>query len=185
MAITQLRMTIFLCNVCRFLPSFKQIWKLFSILRKCMQDTYFKSEASILGWGKGGGGQGGSLPPPPPRENIGGQTYRFAPPPPNKQNKKKKNRQLENFIICNARIGIKSTIRPYKTIKFYITILLNIHNFQFCGALHAQIFIMRLCNFPYSCPPPPNPKNGSTPLFQIQIHFSLTEYIMTKINLII
>ena len=74
---------------------------------------------------------------------------------------KSRNRQLEKFIICNARICLKSTARHYKTIKFNIKILLNIHNLQFCGAKNFE----NLLTFAPP-PPPPNPKNGSTSLVQ-------------------
>ena len=40
--------------------------------------------------------------------------------------------------MCNARMCLKSTARHYKTIKFNIKILLNIHNLQFCGAERAE-----------------------------------------------
>ena len=43
-----------------------------------------------------------------PNENIRGKTYRFAPSPNNFDN-------LKTFIINNARIGLKRTVRPYKT----------------------------------------------------------------------
>ena len=46
---------------------------------------------------------------------------------------------------CNARIGLKSTVMHYKTIKFNIKIPQNIHNFHFCGALRAKSLILRLC----------------------------------------
>ena len=101
--------------------------------------------------GGGGGGKHIVLPPPPPP---------------------KKNRQLEKLIICNARIGLKSTIMHYKTIIFNIKIPLNIHNFNFGGALRAHSLISRLCAQSASkiieifltFAPPPHPKNGSTPL---------------------
>ena len=73
------------------------------------------------------------------------QTYRFAPPPP---------RQLENSIICNARIGLKSIARHYKTIKFDLQILLNIHNY----CVHSP-------------PPPPTKirmRNSRTPSYGIR-----------------
>ena len=63
----------------------------------------------------------------------------------------------------------------YKTIKFNIKIPLNIHNFHFCGALRAKSLIFRICDFFFlhffffafclHFSNPPNPKNGSTPLF--------------------
>ena len=84
-------------------------------------------EASILG----GGGAGGQ---PPPNENIGGAKPFVLPPPP----------PIEKLIICNARIGLKSTVMHYKTIKFNIKIPLNIHNFHFCGALRAKSLIFRI-----------------------------------------
>ena len=91
------------------------------------------SEASILGEG----GQGGSHPI---NENIGGgQTYRFAPPPPPPIIS-----TTWKFIICNAKICLKSTVRHYKTINFNIKILLNIHHLLICGALRAQIYIATL-----------------------------------------
>ena len=61
-------------------------------------------------------------------------------------------RHLEKFTICNARIGLKSTVRHYKTIKF------DIKN----TSKHIQLFLL----LP---PPPPHPKNGSTPLFPHQL----------------
>ena len=48
------------------------------------------------------------------------------------------------MINGNARIGLNSTVRHYKT-KCNIKILPNIHNFRFCGALCAPSFILRLC----------------------------------------
>ena len=59
-------------------------------------------------------------------------------------------------------MGLKNIVRHYKTIKFYIKTLLNIHNFQFCGELRAQNFILELCvqsarsknlKCSYFCPP--------------------------------
>ena len=67
------------------------------------------TEASILG---GGGGEGAV-----PNGNIGGGANIF--------------RQLEKLIICNARIGLKSTVMHYQTIKFNIKIPLNIQDFHF------------------------------------------------------
>ena len=58
----------------------------------------------------------------------------------------------------------------YKTIKFSIKKPLNIQHFHFCGATCAQFDIANLrrffvcCHFSTFAPPPPNPKNGSTPL---------------------
>ena len=86
--------------------------------------------------------QGGQSPP---MKILGGGKTSFCP--------------LNNFdnlkdLECNARIGLKSIVRHYKTIKFYIKILLNIHNFQFaCKILYCSFFL-----------PPPHPKNGSAPL---------------------
>ena len=60
-------------------------------------------------WGGGGGGGGGSRP-----MKILGANISFCPPPPpnNFDN-------LKNIIIKrNARIGLKSTVNHYKTIKF-------------------------------------------------------------------
>ena len=70
------------------------------------------------------------------RRSWGGGANIVLPPPPPIIS--------TTFIICNARICIKSTIRHYKTIKFYIKILLNIHKFKFCGALCTQSFIVTL-----------------------------------------
>ena len=123
----------------------------------------------------GGGGRGAIAP----HENIGGQTYNFPPPPIISTTWK--------LIIRNARIGLKSTVRHYKTIKFNIKILLNVHSLKFCGALLAQTFILRLCapsapkdlKFfvllpppPPPPPPPPQSENWIDALFlSIQIHW--------------
>ena len=125
--------------------------KFFAILRQRRRSWGGGGE----GVGGGGGGGEGSSPPPPPHENIGGgggQTYRFCPPP-------QSFRQLEK-LICNARIGLKSTVMHYKTIKFNIKIPLNIHNVNFCGALRAQSFILQLLREKFGifltfAPPPP------------------------------
>ena len=82
---------------------------------------------------------------------LGGQTS-FCPPPNNFDNLK--------YVMQKY-----STDRHYKTIKLNTKILLNIHNFQFCGALCAQSFILRLCTqstqknlkFSLLLPPPPPP----------------------------
>ena len=68
------------------------------------------------------------------RRSRGGGQGAVSPPPPMK------------ILGCNARIGLKSTVRHYKTIKFNIRILLNIHNFQFCGTQSRNIhYIATLC----------------------------------------
>ena len=98
-----------------------------------------------VGGGGGGGGHPLPHPPPsaeasilgavaPPNENIGGANISFCPPN-NFANLKK--------FISNARIGWKSTVIHYKTIKFNIKLILNIHNSQFFGALRAQSVIMQ------------------------------------------
>ena len=73
-----------------------------------------QAEASILG-GRGGGSR-------PPNENIGGANISFCPPIISTTWK------IHNMYCKNR---FKSIVRHYKTIKFYIKILLNIHNFQF------------------------------------------------------
>ena len=90
----------------------------------------------------------------------GGGKHIVLPPAPNNLNK------LEKCIICIARIGLKCSERHYKSIKFKLKILLNIHNFQFCCALRAQHFILQICAriapnilafFSALAPPPPPP----------------------------
>ena len=98
-----------------------------------------RAEASILG---GGGGQ-----PPPMKILGGGANISFCPPPNNFDN-------LKNSIICNARIGLKSTVMHYKTIKLNIKIPQKSSADFVCG-----FFKNNICP-----PPPPNPKNRSTPL---------------------
>ena len=87
----------------------------------------------------GGGGQS-----PPPMEILGANIL-FCPPD-NFDN-------LKN-ALCNARKGLKITVRHYKTIEFNIKILLNTHNFQFsilyCNFAHAQ----KIWNISYFCPLP-------------------------------
>ena len=70
-------------------------------------------------------------------------------------------------MICNARIGLKIIVRHYKTIKFYIKTLLNIQNFmlQLCARS-----VPKILKFFLLLPPPPNPKNGSTPLLNATCH---------------
>ena len=65
----------------------------------------------------------------------------------------------------------------YKTIKLDIKIPLNIHNFNFCGELRAQSFILRLAapksfGLFKTFAPPPHPKNGSTPLTDRQTYIA-------------
>ena len=54
----------------------------------------------------------------------------------------------EKFIICNARIGFKSTVRHYKTIKFNIKTLLNINSFSYAT-------LRKCASFLTLAPPPP------------------------------
>ena len=70
------------------------------------------TEASILG---GGGGSR-----PSPNENIGVVNISFCPPPPNKMSTTLKK------SLCNARIGLKSTVRHYKKIDIKNTTKHNI-----------------------------------------------------------
>ena len=50
------------------------------------------------------------------------------------------------MIIGNARIGLKSTVMHYKTIKFKIKVPLNIRNFHFAARYaRAKSLIIRLC----------------------------------------
>ena len=109
------------------------------------------------------GGGGGAVAPPPPNENIGGRgaNISFCPPPPPKKKKNYFDNSKNSYV--NARIGLKSIVRHYKTIKFNIEILLNIHNsHKFCGAHCAQA-PPKIVKFSLILPPP-NPKSGSTPV---------------------
>ena len=70
---------------------------------------------------------------------LGGKHIVLPPPPNNFAN-------LKKFIISNARIGWKSTVIHYKTIKFNIKIILNIHNSQFFGsATNRNVITARIC----------------------------------------
>ena len=115
--------------------------------------VYSWQRASILGEG-GGRVTGGQSPP---YENIGGGKHIVLPSPPIIST----TWQI-HYNVCNARIGFKSTGRHYKTIKCNIKILLNRHNFPYCGAFCAQSLILRLCEkyaiFLTLAPPPPHPK---------------------------
>ena len=98
----------------------------------------------------GEGGEGGRRPP---NENIGGNISFWPPPPNNFDNLK--------IPLCNARIDLKLMVRHYKTIKFYVKTLLNIHNFQFCAKLYTvSLRAERAENFEIVltfAPPPPPP----------------------------
>ena len=61
----------------------------------------------------------------------------------------------------------------YKTIQFNLKLPLNIHIF-FCGGGYAGKVIF-FGIFQILPPPPPNPKNGSTPLDCVYHHFSGVE----------
>ena len=154
------------------------------ITLKCFESQTFRQRRRGVDPGGGGGSQwkywGGG----------GGQTFiSFCPPIISTTWK------IHNNVMQLARILLKSTVRHYTIIKFNIKILLNIQHFQFCGALQAQSFILRLCgarrkiwNFPYfpPPPPPPNPKNGSTPLTGrpgIYIHICIAPIITTIYHL--
>ena len=93
----------------------------------------------------GGGGGAGVAVAPPPMKILGGK-HRFEL------------RQLEKLTICNAKIGLKSTIRHYKTIKFNIKALPNIHNFQFARKVLYCDFAQsapKILTFSLLLPPPP------------------------------
>ena len=105
-----------------------------SSLHELLQDSFsdYIRFSLLLPTARGvdpGGGGGSRPPPPPPNENIGGggQTYRFAHPIILTTCK------IHNMLCKNR---LKSTVNHYKTIKFNIKILLNIHNYQF-GARSA------------------------------------------------
>ena len=65
--------------------------------------------------GARGGGAGGQVASP--QWKYWGANISFLPPPPNNF------ANLKKFIISNARIGWKSTVIHYKTIKFNIKII--------------------------------------------------------------
>ena len=69
-------------------------------------------------------------------------------------------------ILKKKRIGCKSTVIHYKTIKFNIKIILNIHNSRkLIHSKFANLRAKRAKNFViFLTFAPPNPKNGSTPL---------------------
>ena len=121
-------------------------------LTSCLWE--WMAEASILG------AEGQFPPPPSPMKILGGKHIVF--PLPNHFD------NLKKFIICNANVGFNSTVRHYKSIKFNQK---NISKYTQFSILRLYCDFSRgarrkIRNFPYSCapPPPPHPKNGSTPL---------------------
>ena len=73
--------------------------------------------------------------------------------------------------------GWKSSVIHYKTIKFNIKIILDIHNSQYNKMLYykfAPKAHQKFRNFSNFCPP--NPKNGSTPLCTNKLCDSPTKY---------
>ena len=68
--------------------------------------------------------------------------------------------------------------KHYKTIEFYIKILLNIHNFQFCGALRRQNFMRFAEKFEifltYAPPPHPTPQSEKWILMVMVVGYTST-----------
>ena len=111
----------------------------------------------------------------PPMKILGANISFCAPPPNNFDN-------LKNS--CNARIGLKCTVRHYRTIKFNIKILLNIHHFQVCGAYRARKVLhcnLKFWHFPYF-PPPPIRKMDRRPWWEWHKHGVFTCTSVSKVG---
>ena len=73
---------------------------------------------------------------------------------------------VESWAPVIASFGLKRTVRHYKAIEFNIEILLNINNFQFCGAPVRQ---------PWK-PRPAKNTNQCLPLISVQLRVVLEQY---------